>query len=302
LPITETEPEDRTFKALGYPQSFQTVLPINGKILGQAGESTQQEWYVVDASLTPGMSGGPVISSEGVFAIVEGRHEAAQELKLIVPLGLAQSFIRENILIPYTSSVATAEPNYWETIKNSTDPEDFNSYLLKYPNGRFANLAKEKFSETAKLLLQQANTLYEQKRWSDAETLYRKAVKLAVAPDTAQWHTNFGVTLYSQGKWSEAEPEFKRAVDLDPNQPNWNYNLGLTQLQQKKWPDYEATQRRLTQLEPNNAGKYAELATALYNQGKWTQAEIAIRRALDLDPPNEGYREMLVKVLKAQGK
>jgi hypothetical protein len=33
---------------------------------------------------------------------------------------------------------------YWETIKNSTDPEDFKAYLEKYPNGQFAALAKRR--------------------------------------------------------------------------------------------------------------------------------------------------------------
>jgi WD40 repeat protein/uncharacterized caspase-like protein len=34
------------------------------------------------------------------------------------------------------------ELSFWETIKDSTDPEDFKAYLEKYPNGQFAELAK----------------------------------------------------------------------------------------------------------------------------------------------------------------
>jgi len=33
---------------------------------------------------------------------------------------------------------------FWETIKNSTDPEDFKAYLEQYPKGKFAALAKNK--------------------------------------------------------------------------------------------------------------------------------------------------------------
>ena len=36
------------------------------------------------------------------------------------------------------------ELSYWETIKNSTDPDDFKSYLQKYPNGQFADLARRR--------------------------------------------------------------------------------------------------------------------------------------------------------------
>jgi Caspase domain len=36
------------------------------------------------------------------------------------------------------------ELSFWETIKNSSDPEDFQSYLRKYPNGQFAELARRR--------------------------------------------------------------------------------------------------------------------------------------------------------------
>ncbi len=39
---------------------------------------------------------------------------------------------------------AAFELTYWESIKNSTDPEDFKAYLEKYPRGQFAALAKNK--------------------------------------------------------------------------------------------------------------------------------------------------------------
>jgi formylglycine-generating enzyme required for sulfatase activity len=40
---------------------------------------------------------------------------------------------------------------FWETIKTSTNPEDFREYLKKYPNGEFAGLARNRLSalETA---------------------------------------------------------------------------------------------------------------------------------------------------------
>lgn len=38
------------------------------------------------------------------------------------------------------------ERTFWESIRNSTDPEDFRAYLKKYPNGEFADLAKNKIN------------------------------------------------------------------------------------------------------------------------------------------------------------
>ncbi|MBC7910313.1 MAG: caspase family protein [Pyrinomonadaceae bacterium] len=41
---------------------------------------------------------------------------------------------------------AAIELTYWDTIKHSTDAEDFKSYLLEYPVGQFASLARNRIS------------------------------------------------------------------------------------------------------------------------------------------------------------
>jgi hypothetical protein len=53
---------------------------------------------------------------------------------------------------PDTTTVdpAKIELSYWESIKNSTDAEDFRSYLDKYPNGTFANLARNRLNSLSK--------------------------------------------------------------------------------------------------------------------------------------------------------
>lgn len=44
---------------------------------------------------------------------------------------------------PVASEPAVTERIYWETIRLSTDPKDFKSYLEKYPNGLFAGPARD---------------------------------------------------------------------------------------------------------------------------------------------------------------
>ena len=36
---------------------------------------------------------------------------------------------------------------YWDTVKNSGNPEMFQAYLDKYPRGEFAGLARAKIAE-----------------------------------------------------------------------------------------------------------------------------------------------------------
>jgi len=50
---------------------------------------------------------------------------------------------------PARSDAAAFELSYWETIKSSSDPADFESYLRRYPDGQFTDLAMRR-SRSAK--------------------------------------------------------------------------------------------------------------------------------------------------------
>ncbi len=75
------------------------------------------------------------------FAVIEGYR--ADELVLAVTNGATNttSNIPGNIA---TVDPAAIELSYWETIKNSNNPDDFKAYLDKYPEGQFAELAKSR--------------------------------------------------------------------------------------------------------------------------------------------------------------
>jgi tetratricopeptide (TPR) repeat protein len=75
------------------------------------------------------------------FAVIEGYR--ADELVLAVTNAAS------NTASSMPGNIATVDPaaielSYWETIKNSNNPEDFKAYLAKYPDGQFAELAKSR--------------------------------------------------------------------------------------------------------------------------------------------------------------
>src|SRR5207248_2251533 len=50
-----------------------------------------------------------------------------------------------------TSTAANAaafELEYWNAIKDSNDPEEYNGYLKRYPNGQFAEIARRRAAGT----------------------------------------------------------------------------------------------------------------------------------------------------------
>lgn len=67
--------------------------------------------------------------------------------------GLAKIKLKELEVVskpsePETKSryAAAAEIAFWDSVKNSADAEDFRAYLKKYPNGEFAELAKNRLT------------------------------------------------------------------------------------------------------------------------------------------------------------
>jgi class 3 adenylate cyclase len=70
------------------------------------------------------------------------------------PLALARidNLERGHIAVAPAAPVATIDPkaielSFWETVKESTNPEMYGAYLDKYPAGEFASLAKTKLAE-----------------------------------------------------------------------------------------------------------------------------------------------------------
>ena len=80
------------------------------------------------------------------------------------PFAIIEGYRAEQLVLAVTNSASTAagsdtpnvslldpaaiELSYWETIKNSNNPDDFKSYLDKYPDGQFAALAKSRANPT----------------------------------------------------------------------------------------------------------------------------------------------------------
>jgi hypothetical protein len=76
------------------------------------------------------------------------------------PFAVVAGYRADDLVIAVSRPAGSAAPNsptgsssvdpvaielsFWETIKSSTDPEDFKAYLRKYPNGQFADLARRR--------------------------------------------------------------------------------------------------------------------------------------------------------------
>lgn len=84
------------------------------------------------------------------FAVIEGYRADDLVVAVVVPPGATKH--AGNTKKEASASVVNpeaVEQEYWETIRNSNDPQDYNDYLKAYPNGTYAVIARAKLRQIA---------------------------------------------------------------------------------------------------------------------------------------------------------
>jgi uncharacterized caspase-like protein len=93
---------------------------------------------------------------------------------------------------------AAFEYNYWDSIKNSTNADDFKAYLTKYPNGQFADLAKNRINSDA-AVAKPAEAKSTTSESSATEIAFWDAIKNSSNPEDFQVY----VKKYPNGSFAE---------------------------------------------------------------------------------------------------
>jgi len=131
-----------TEKKQGY-FSWAVVEGLKGAAANDKGEVTLSQLvkYVQDAVPKRLAIDLGSTKQQKPFAVIEGYR--ADELVIAVTNGATNtaSNVPGNIA---TVDPAAIELSFWESIKNSNNPNDFKAYLDKYPDGQFAELAKSR--------------------------------------------------------------------------------------------------------------------------------------------------------------
>jgi tetratricopeptide (TPR) repeat protein/predicted Ser/Thr protein kinase len=134
----------------------------------------------------------------------------------------------------------------------------------------------------ADLLLEEAHTLYTQKRLSEAEKVYTQALQINTT-NPIGWQGR-GLTQGLLARHTEALTSFERALQLDPSLViSWNgKGTALSTLQRNK--DALAAFEQALKLEPNNASSWNGKGAVLNALGRSKEALDAFDMALRFDP------------------
>ncbi len=142
--------------------------------------------------------------------------------------------------------------------------------------------------------------LHAQGRLDEAVAAYRRAV--ALKPDLDRGHNNLGSALKDQGKPDEAEASIRRAVALNPASDAALFNLASLLQAHAKLDDAVALYGRVLALNPNFVQAHFNLGNALKDQGKLDDAIAAYRRAVAVAPPFAEAHNSIGALLLEQGK
>jgi tetratricopeptide (TPR) repeat protein len=139
---------------------------------------------------------------------------------------------------------------------------------------------------------------------------YSKAI--ALKPDSAGYHNNFGLTLARSKKFDEAQAELNKAATLDPpNAGHYYYNLGAVYMNAGQAAPAEAAFKKAIESNPEYADAQYQYASALSARmtfspdGKTAVAPPGMKEALEkylqIEPmgPNAEAAKGLLQVIGA---
>jgi tetratricopeptide (TPR) repeat protein len=122
--------------------------------------------------------------------------------------------------------------------------------------------------------------------WRDTEEVWRRS--LAVDPECAFCHGQWGALLGNRGELGEAIAHFERVVALRPGTIRPRGNLGLALLKAGRPADAAVQFERMLAQEPNDAETRTRLGLALARQGKLAEASGELERASRDNPRHVG--------------
>jgi len=122
---------------------------------------------------------------------------------------------------------------------------------------------------------------------ADAKPKAKAAAEKAVQLDdsSAEAHTSLAVyQFFYDFEWPAAEAEFRRALALNPNYAFAHDQFGLLLAFQGRLQEAEAEGKRAAQLDPLSPQIAVDNLFGLVYQGKYQAARDEVKRATDLDP------------------
>lgn len=161
-----------------------------------------------------------------------------------------------------TKSVSpdVVEMKFWDSVKDSSNPDDYRAYLKQYPNGRFSALAKVRAtpSPQGKAPIETSRPRQQIDTWLRQAKGHLAAYRL------------------TSPKGNNAHELYQKVIDIDPH--NSDAREGLNRI----------------------ADKYCDLAMEALDEDKFAKAQTYVKRGLEVVKTHEELLELQMELASAQ--
>ncbi|MBS9389954.1 MAG: tetratricopeptide repeat protein [Dolichospermum sp. WA123] len=271
-------------KEIGLLQTTQSDFNNNSSGTAKAAASLTGGYELVYSSITfGGMSGGPVLDSQGRVIGIHGRTDGETAIdndsnsKETIQLG-------NSLGIPVSTFLALATRLNTQAQKVETTPTpELNQQKVRSIKTAILSVDVSQGSTTASQWLERGNQLWRLRRHSEAIQAFEAAIKQKPKFIHLAYYGK-GLALARSGKYPEAITALQQAVQSQPDfVPAWNY-LSLVYRESNQLDKALAAINQAIQLQPNNPNLYNQKYVVLINLKRYKEAAAAINKAIELSP------------------
>ena len=263
-----------------------TQSDFSSKSLGtaQAAVSLTGGYELVYSSITfGGMSGGPVLDSQGRVIGIHGRTDGETAIdnnsssKETIQLG-------NSLGIPVSTFLALATRLNTQAQKVETTPTpELNQQKVRTIKTAILSVDVSQGNTTASQWLERGNQLWRLRRYSEAIQAFDAAIKQKPKFIHLAYFGK-GLALFDSKKDPEAITANEQAVQSQPDfMPAW-YNLSVGYRESNQLDKALAAINKAIQLQPNNPNVYAQKLAVLISLKRYREAAAAINKAIELSP------------------
>jgi tetratricopeptide (TPR) repeat protein/S1-C subfamily serine protease len=256
----------------------------NSSSTAQSAVSLTGGYELVYSSITfGGMSGGPVLDSQGRVIGIHGKTEGEAAIdnnsssQETIQLG-------NSLGIPVSTFLALATRLNTQAQKiETTPPPELNQQKVKSIQTAILSVDVSQSTTTASQWLERGNQLWRLRRYPEAIQAFEAAIKQKPKFIHLAYYGK-GLALSWSGEYPEAITALQQAVKSQPDfVPAW-YNLSLVYKYSNQLDKALAAINQAIQLQPNNPNLYNQKFGVLSDLKKYKEAAAAINKAIELSP------------------
>ncbi|MTJ55850.1 serine protease, partial [Anabaena sp. UHCC 0253] len=271
-------------KEQGLFQTTQSDFKNNSSGTSQSSISLTGGYELVYSSITfGGMSGGPVLDSQGRVIGIHGRTEGEAVIDNNSSSG-GTIQLGNSLGIPVSTflGIATRLNTQAQNVE-TTPPPELNTQKADSIKTAILSVDVSKVNTTASQWIERGNQLWRLRRHEEAVEAFDRAIKLKPKFIHLAYYGK-GLALGWSGKDPESIAALELAVKSQPDfVPAWNY-LSIIYRESKQLDKALVAINKAIGLQPNNSNLYNIKSVILSNLKRYKEAETAIKKAIKFSP------------------